>query len=107
WSSDVCSSDLGYHIFRLDAPVLNKAGNKLIIGTWMRKTDPATGTNQNGFPRIGSKSVVVDYPSLENPTVITSTVGEGDTSGYRSFNAFLAGDGNIYQATQRGNNGSH
>lgn len=97
----------GYHIFRLDAPVLNKAGKKLIIGTWMRKTDPATGTNQNGFPRIGSKSVVVDYPSLENPTVITSTVGEGDTSGYRSFNAFLAGDGNIYQATQRGNNGSH
>ena len=97
----------GHHIFRLDAPVLNKAGNKLIIGTWMRKTNPLTGTNESGFTRLGSKSVVVDYPSLANPKVITSTVGDGDTSGYRSFNAFVGDDGNIYQATQRGANGSH
>lgn len=92
---------LGHHIFRLDAPTLNKAGNKLIIGTWMRKTNPATGTNESGFERIGSKSIVVDYPSLQNPKIITSTVGFGDTSGYRSFNSFVANDGNIYQATQR------
>lgn len=91
----------GHHIFRLDAPTLNKAGNKLIIGTWMRKTDPATGQNASSFTRLGSKSVVVDYPSLTNPKVITSTVGFGDTSGYRSFNSFVATDGNIYQATQR------
>lgn len=97
----------GHHIFRLDAPVLNKAGNKLIIGTWMRKTNTETGANESGFTRLGSKSLVVDYPSLENPTIITSTVGDGDTSGYRSFNAFVANDGNIYQATQRGSNGSH
>ncbi|MDO5636115.1 MAG: hypothetical protein Q4G18_02555 [Myroides sp.] len=97
----------GHHIFRLDAPVLNKAGNKLIIGTWMRKTNPATGGNESGFTRLGSKSLVVDYPSLGNPTIITSTVGDGDTSGYRSFNAFVGDDGNIYQATQRGANGSH
>ena len=71
----------GHHIFRLDAPTLDAAGNKLIIGTWMRKTDPTTGANQSGFERLGSKSVVVDYPSLENPVVITSTVGFGDTSG--------------------------
>ena len=97
----------GHHIFRLDAPVLNKAGDKLIIGTWMRKTNPATGANESNFTRLGSKSVVVDYPSLKNPTVITSTVGDGDTSGYRSFNAFVANDGNIYQATQRGSKGSY
>lgn len=97
----------GHHIFRLDAPVLNAAGNKLIIGTWMRKTNPATGANQTSFTRLGSKSVVVDYPSLENPVVITSTVGHGDTSGYRSFNAFVGDDGNIYQATQRDENGSY
>ncbi|WP_456312418.1 hypothetical protein [Pseudomonas shirazensis] len=92
---------LGHHIFRLDAPTLNKAGNKLIIGTWMRKTNPVTGANESAFERLGSKSVVVDYPSLENPQVITSTVAFGDTSGYRSFNSFVANDGNIYQATQR------
>lgn len=98
----------GHHIFRLDAPVLNAAGNKLIIGTWMRKTNTATGSNQANFDHLGSKSVVVDYPSLENPVVITSTISNGDTSGYRSFNSFLGEDGNIYQATQRdANGGSH
>lgn len=97
----------GHAIFRLDAPVLNKAGNKLIIGTWMRKYNPETGQVENGFERLGTKSVVVDYPSLANPTVISSTVGFGDCSGYRSFNSFLATDGNIYQATQRDPNGSH
>src|SRR5690606_4850994 len=71
------------------------------------KTNPATGANQTSFTRLGSKSVVVDYPSLENPVVITSTVGHGDTSGYRSFNAFVGDDGNIYQATQRDENGSY
>lgn len=98
---------LGHHIFRLDAPTINKAGNKVIIGTWMRKTDPATGKNESSFERLGTKSLVVDYPSLTNPTIITSTVDNGDTSGYRSFNSFLANDGNIYQATQRGTNGSY
>lgn len=96
---------LGHCIFRLDAPVLNKAANKLIIGTWMRKYNPATGTTESDFTRLGTKSVVVDYPSFENPTVITSTVSHGDCSGYRSFNSFLADDGNIYQATQRESDG--
>ncbi|HUH25025.1 MAG TPA: hypothetical protein VLY87_00220, partial [Flavobacterium sp.] len=97
----------GHHIFRLDSPVLNKAGNKLIIGTWMRQTNPETGKNGFTDGRLGTKSLVVDYPSLENPSLITSTVDDGDTSGYRSFNAFVADDGNIYQATQRGTKGSH
>ena len=97
----------GHHIFRLDAPTINKAGNKVIIGTWMRKTNPATGQNESSFERLGTKSLVVDFPSLENPTIITSTVDNGDTSGFRSFNSFLGTDGNIYQATQRGTKGSH
>lgn len=97
----------GHYIFRLDSPVLNKAQNKLIIGTWMGKTDPSTGERDtNPYTRLNSKSVVVDYPSLENPTVITSANAQGDTSGYRSFNSFLADDGNIYQATQRDIEGS-
>ncbi len=65
----------GHTIFRLDAPVLNAAGNKLLIGTWMRKYDVATGTTESDYERLGTKTVVVDYPSLENPTIITSTVG--------------------------------
>lgn len=99
---------LGHYIFRLDGAVLNRAGDKLILGVWMGKIDPATGRQQSGtYERLGSKSVVVDYPSLRNPTVITSTVGFGDTSGYRSMNSFLAEDGYIYQATQRDPKGGH
>lgn len=97
----------GHCIFRLDAPVLNQAGDKLIIGTWMRKYDIATGETESEWERLGTKSVVVDYPSLENPEVITSTQAFGDCSGYRSNVNFLAEDGSIYQATQRDPNGSH
>lgn len=98
----------GFYIGRLDGPVLNKAGNKLIIGASRSKYDPATGLADNsGTVKISSKSLVVDYPSLKNPKLISSTVSEGNTNGYRSFNAFLADDGNIYQATQNRLAGSH
>lgn len=73
----------------------------------MRKYNPATGLTESTFDRLGTKSVIVDYPSLENPKVITSTVSFGDNSGYRSPNSFVAEDGNIYQATQRDSKGSH
>lgn len=98
---------LGHCLFRLDAPVLNKAQNKLILGTWMRKYNPATGQIETNFNRLGTKSVVVDFPSLTNPRIITSQVSQGDNSGYRSPNAFVAEDGSIYQATQRDTKGSH
>jgi len=98
----------GFYIGRLDGPVLNKAGDKLIIGASRSKYNPATGQSDNtGTVKISSKSVVVDYPSLKNPKIISSTVSQGNTNGYRSFNAFLAEDGNIYQATQNGTSGSH
>lgn len=97
----------GNCIFRLDAPVLNQAGDKLLIGTWMRKYDPATGDREGTWDRLGTKTVVVDFPSLENPAIITSTQANGDCSGYRSNVNHLAEDGYIYQATTRDNNGSH
>lgn len=102
----------GHHIWRLDAPVLNAAGNKLLIGTWMRRWLPGTTTGDATFggARLGTKTVVVDYPSLQNPTVITSTVGTGDNSGYRSPMSHVGDDGSIYQATHRelaGAGGSH
>ena len=100
---------LGHYISRLDGPVLNKAGNKLIIGVAKGKHDPATGKSHPSgttYTKIGAKSLVVDYPSLLNPTIISSTLSDGNTNGYRSFNNFLAEDGSIYQATQNDTNGS-
>ncbi len=97
----------GHCIFRLDAPVLNQTGDKVIIGTWMRKYDPLTGERESEWDRLGTKSIVVDFPSLENPKVISSTQAFGDCSGYRSNVNHLAEDGSIFQATQRDPNGSH
>ncbi|RYY31101.1 MAG: hypothetical protein EOP46_21045, partial [Sphingobacteriaceae bacterium] len=57
--------------------------------------------------KTSAKSLIVDYPSLKNPKIISSGVSQANTNGYRSFNAFLAEDGNIYQATQDRTGGSH
>ncbi|MEL4308885.1 hypothetical protein [Joostella sp. CR20] len=97
----------GYYISRIDMPVLNAAGNKLYIGARLSKVDPATAESERDYEILGSKTIVLDYPSLLNPTVISSTVGYGNTNGYRSINAFLAEDGSVYQANQSDPNGSH
>lgn len=96
----------GYYISRIDMPALNAAGTKLYIGARLSKLDPATTESESDYEVLGSKTIVVDYPSLQNPTVITSTVGHGDTNGYRSINAFEY-NGSVYQANQNDPEGSH
>src|SRR5690606_22050877 len=96
----------GYYISRIDMPTLNAAGDKIYIGARLSKVDPATGETVSGFEMLGSKTIVLDYPSLENPTVITSTIGHGNTNGYRSINAFEL-DGAVYQANQSDPEGSY
>ncbi|WP_308992945.1 hypothetical protein QLS71_010595 [Mariniflexile litorale] len=97
----------GYYFSRVDMPVLNAAGNKLYIGGRLSKVNPATVESDSDYEILGSKTIVLDYPTLFNPKVITSTVGYGNTNGYRSINAFLSEDGNVYQANQGDPNGSH
>lgn len=99
----------GYHIWRMDMPVVNKAGTKVFIGAGVRKFDPNSfSINEDGqleferdetSPPSFAKTVVLDYPSLENPTVITSTQTRGSTNGYRSMMQYVGTDGHVYQAT--------
>lgn len=96
----------GYYISRIDMPTLNAAGDKLYIGARLSKVDPATAESDSDYEILGSKTIVLDYPSLMNPTVITSSVGHGNTNGYRSINAFLY-EGSVYQANQSDPEGSH
>ncbi|MBQ4916256.1 hypothetical protein J8L85_17540 [Maribacter sp. MMG018] len=96
----------GYYISRIDMPTLNAAGDKLYIGARLSKVDPATGESDSDYEILGSKTIVLDYPSLLNPTVITSAVGHGNTNGYRSINAFEY-NGSVYQANQNDPEGSH
>ncbi|RYY33042.1 MAG: hypothetical protein EOP46_17450, partial [Sphingobacteriaceae bacterium] len=78
----------GFYIGRIDGPVLNKAGDKLIIGVSRSKYNPATGqTDNTGTVKTSAKSLIVDYPSLKNPKIISSGVSQANTNGYRSFNA--------------------
>ena len=96
----------GYYISRIDMPTLNAAGDKLYIGARLSKVDPATVERDSGYEILGSKTIVLDYPSLLNPTVIASTVGHGNTNGYRSINSYLY-EGSVYQANQSDPEGSH
>ncbi|CAH8288076.1 hypothetical protein EV196_109220 [Mariniflexile fucanivorans] len=96
----------GYYISRIDMPTLNAAGNKLYIGARLSKVNPATAESDSDYEILGSKTIILDYPSLLNPSVITSTVGKGNTNGYRSINAFEY-DGSVYQANQSDPQGSH
>lgn len=97
---------LGYYISRIDMPTLNAAGDKLYIGARVSKVDPATAETDSDYEILGSKTIVLDYPSLLNPTVISSNIGFGNTNGYRSINSFEY-NGNVYQANQGDPNGSH
>ncbi|MCK0147878.1 hypothetical protein MWU78_19680 [Arenibacter sp. F26102] len=96
----------GYYISRIDMPTLNAAGDKLYIGARLSKVDPATAESDSDYEILGSKTIVLDYPSLLNPSVITSTVGHGNTNGYRSINSFEY-NGSVYQANQSDPAGSH
>ena len=96
----------GYYIGRIDMPTLNATGDKLYIGARISKVNPETGETDRNGEVLNSKTIVLDYPSLENPTIITSEVGKGNTNGYRSINAFLV-NGSVYQANQGDPNGSH
>jgi hypothetical protein len=81
------------HVWRIDAPVVKNG--KAFYGVAKRKYDATTGKNVN-LP-YDAMSIVVDYPSLTNPKVITSSVAKGSTYGYRTPVAHADEKGDIYQ----------
>ena len=99
----------GYYFSRMDVPVVNKAGNKVYIGTAVSKHNTKTFTiGTDGLPvfpadnagdRSWAKTLVLDYPALTNPKVVTSNKTRGSTNGYRSTMQYVGTDGHVYQAT--------
>ncbi|WP_269227101.1 hypothetical protein [Flavobacterium eburneipallidum] len=99
----------GYSVGRIDVPVLNADKTKLFIGCNVAKVDPTkTPTiSTAGVPTWpsdaaninGTKTLVVDYPSLKNPKVITSTLTKTSNHGYRTMTQYVGTDGHLYQAT--------
>jgi len=98
----------GYSVGRIDVPVLNAAKNKLYIGCNVGKVDPtkAPTIDANGIPVWpndaaninGTKTLVVDYPLLKNPKIITSTLTKVNNHGYRTMTQYVGTDGHLYQA---------
>lgn len=102
----------GYSVGRIDVPVLNAAKDKLFIGCNVSKVDPTKAPSVNASGVVswpadngninGTKTLVVDYPSLRNPKVITSTLTKTNNHGYRTMTQYVGTDGHLYQATATG-----
>ncbi len=96
----------GYYVSRIDVPVINKAGDKVYIGAAISKHKPNSFTiGTDGLPTFANdnsvkswaKTLVLDYPSLSNPKVITSSQTRANTNGYRSTQQYVGTDGHVYQ----------
>ncbi len=85
--------NLNAHVWRIDAPVIQ--GGKAYYGLNKRGYDPSDGSNIS--LDYSASSMVVDFPSLTNPKIITSTIGKGSTQGYRTPVAHTDENEDIYQ----------
>lgn len=102
----------GYSVGRIDVPVLNEAKTKIFIGCNVSKVDPKKlSYNASGAPvwandaanrTLGTTTLVVDYPSLQNPKLIYSTVSKTNNHSYRTMTQYVGADGHVYQATATG-----
>ncbi|WP_229254068.1 hypothetical protein [Dyadobacter sp. NIV53] len=102
----------GYSVGRIDVPVLNEAKTKIFIGCNVSKIDPAklsyttaglpTWASDAANRTIGTTTLVVDYPSLQNPKLIYSTFSKTNNHSYRTMTQYVGTDGHVYQATATG-----
>jgi hypothetical protein len=102
----------GYSVGRVDVPVLNQEKTKVFIGCNVSKIDPSKlSYNTDGNPvwandaanrTLGTTTLVVDYPSLQNPKLIYSSVSKTNNHSYRTMTQYVGTDGNVYQATATG-----
>ena len=99
--------EAGYAVGRIDVPILNEAKNKIFIGCNVSRKDPNLPPTldedgdlvwENADREIGTVTLVVDYPSLQNPKIITSTRSKANNHAYRTMSQYVGNDGHIYQA---------
>lgn len=91
----------GYRIFRIDAPVISNG--KAYYGCGLQRYDVVTGKRLTGNVSFEiAATLVVDYPSLKNPTVMVTNHVNGSTNGYRTPVAHKNEAGEIYQLVSSG-----
>lgn len=91
------------HVSRVDAPVI--AGDKIYYGLAKDVYTPAlpnaceTDDAPCPYPLLQNvETLVLDYPSLTNPKIISTDIARGDTNGYRTPVAHVDERGDVYQA---------
>lgn len=82
----------GYHITRIDCPVLSNG--KLYYGAALSKYNSRTNKSVEADKAV---TLVVDYPSLTNITVVETTLATGSTNGYRTPTQHTNEQGEVYQ----------
>ncbi|WP_157909096.1 MULTISPECIES: hypothetical protein [Capnocytophaga] len=95
------------HIWRVDNPVIHN--NKVYIGLAMRGYDGAKNVNATNYGEgkvlveTPASTLVLDYPTFENPRVISSGLpkGIGDTYGYRTPAYFVAESQDVYHVNMQ------
>ncbi|WP_111706525.1 hypothetical protein [Lutibacter citreus] len=86
----------GLHIWRIDNPTIQ--GGKAYYGVAKRGYDPNTDENINTSD-YKATTLVVDYPSLQNPILLESEIAKGSTYGYRAPVYHTDELGDIYHLT--------
>lgn len=84
------------YVFRIDAPIVSSG--KAFYGMAKRHYDPETDkTSTPAYTNV--ETLVVDYPSLKNPKLISTNVdgAKGSTNGYRTPVGHKDEVGDIYQ----------
>lgn len=99
-------ADKGLYISRYDAPVV--VGNKVFYGFAVSKYDPNTAANTT-YTYDKVRTLVMDFPSLANPKVISTNVNgaKGSTNGYRTPTQHVDEKGDIYQIVTVGTKDHH
>ena len=82
-------------VWRIDAPFI--AHGKAFFGLSKRGGNPENPENPHRNIDFPAASVVVDYPSLQNPKMIESKIGRGSTYGFRIPAGHLDEKGDVYQ----------
>ncbi|WP_171595980.1 DUF4374 domain-containing protein [Marinifilum caeruleilacunae] len=87
---------IGYHPMRVDGPVISE--DKIYFGLMhMDMSDPTTPPPFRKPKQTGLETLVFDYPSLTNGTVVESSVASGHTTGYRAPSMHVDEEGDVYQ----------
>lgn len=80
------------HISRVDQPIITNG--KIYFGVSKSAYKDGKGVRTNG--NYAASTLILDYPSFERPRVINSTLGQGETYGYRAPSYFVDEQGDIY-----------